>query len=91
MIIFIITMLIVGIIAGFVARAVLPGDDSMSVPATILLGVVGSLVGGFLGYLIFGRDAADGALQTSGLVGSIIGAVLVLLLLRLVRTRSDEI
>lgn len=79
---FIITMIVVGLIAGFIARAVVPGDDSMSIGATILLGLVGSLVGGFIGYLLFGRDLADGAFQTSGLIGSILGAIVVLLLVR---------
>jgi uncharacterized membrane protein YeaQ/YmgE (transglycosylase-associated protein family) len=85
---FIITMLVVGLIAGFVARAVVPGDDSMGVVATIVLGLVGSLIGGFLGYLLFGRDTADGAFQTSGLIGSIIGAIIALLIFRTVGRRE---
>jgi uncharacterized membrane protein YeaQ/YmgE (transglycosylase-associated protein family) len=47
---------------------------------TIVLGVIGSFVGGFLGYLIFHKDADQGWLQPSGIVGSIIGAVIVLLI-----------
>jgi uncharacterized membrane protein YeaQ/YmgE (transglycosylase-associated protein family) len=85
---FIITILVVGLIAGFIARAVVPGDDSMGVVATIVLGLVGSLIGGFLGYLLFGRDAADGAFQTSGLIGSIIGAIIALLIFRAVGRRQ---
>ena len=85
---FIITMLVVGLLAGFVARAVVPGDDAMGVAATIVLGLVGSLIGGFLGYLLFGRDTADGAFQTSGLIGSIIGAIVVLLIFRAVGSRE---
>ena len=46
---------------------------------TVLLGVVGSFVGGFLGYLLFHKDAQDGFFQPSGIVGSIIGAIIVLL------------
>lgn len=88
MLVFLISMIVIGLIAGFIARAVVPGDDSMGLVATIVLGLVGSLVGGLLGYLLFGRDVADGALQTSGIVGSIIGAILVLLGLRLVRARE---
>ena len=53
----IISLLIIGIIAGFLARAIVPGDDSMSIGATLVLGIVGSFIGGFLGYLIFGNDA----------------------------------
>ncbi|MBT0774085.1 GlsB/YeaQ/YmgE family stress response membrane protein [Kineosporia sp. J2-2] len=76
----IITLIIVGLIAGAVARLLVPGRQSMSIPATIGVGIVGSFVGGFLGYLIFGKDSADGLLQPSGLIGSIIGAIIVLLL-----------
>jgi len=74
-----ITVIIVGLIAGFVARAIVPGRQSMGIGATILLGIVGSFVGGFLGFLIFGKDAGDGLLQPSGIVGSIIGAIVALL------------
>jgi uncharacterized membrane protein YeaQ/YmgE (transglycosylase-associated protein family) len=88
MLTFIIVMLVVGLIAGFLARAIVPGDDSMSVVATIALGLVGSLIGGFLGYVLFGRDVTDGALQTSGIIGSIIGAIIALLVWRLMRRQS---
>jgi uncharacterized membrane protein YeaQ/YmgE (transglycosylase-associated protein family) len=74
-----ITVIIVGLIAGFIARAVVPGRQSMGIGATILLGIVGSFVGGFLGYLIFHADAQDGFLQPSGIIGSIIGAIIALL------------
>ncbi len=75
----IILLLIVGAIAGFLARAIVPGRDSMGIVPTIVLGIIGSFVGGFLGALIFGKDALDGLLQPSGIIGSIIGAVLALL------------
>lgn len=77
---FIIAMVIIGAIAGYLARLLVPGPDPMSVAATILLGVVGSFVGGFLGYVLFDKDIGEGALQTSGIVGSVIGAVVALLL-----------
>jgi uncharacterized membrane protein YeaQ/YmgE (transglycosylase-associated protein family) len=79
---FIITMIVVGAIAGFIARAVVPGPDPMGVVGTIVLGIIGSFVGGFLGYLIFHKDASQGALQPSGIIGSIIGAIVVLLVYR---------
>ena len=74
-----ITVIIVGLIAGFIARAVVPGRQSMGIGATILLGIIGSFVGGFLGFLIFHSDASDGFLQPSGIIGSIIGAIIALL------------
>ncbi|MFN7148811.1 MAG: GlsB/YeaQ/YmgE family stress response membrane protein [Microthrixaceae bacterium] len=82
--------LIVGLIAGFVARALVPGPDPMSVLGTLALGLVGSLIGGFLGWLIFRNDADSGALQLSGIIGSIIGAVIALLIWRAIQSRSGE-
>ena len=79
---FIIALVIVGLIVGFLARALVPGPDPMGVGGTILLGIVGSFVGGFLGYVLFGKDFDEGALQPAGLVGSLIGAIVVLLILR---------
>ena len=88
MITFLIVLAIVGILAGFVARALVPGDDSMGIGATMLLGIVGSVIGGFLGYVLFGTDFEDGAFQTAGLIGSIIGAVIALLVYRATNDRS---
>lgn len=84
---FIIYMLILGAIAGFIARAVVPGKDAMSVPMTIGLGIVGSLIGGFIGYLL-GHQSNEGAFQTSGIIGSIVGAIIALLVWRAVNGRS---
>ena len=88
MLTFIITMIIVGAIAGFLARALVPGDDSMSIVATIVLGIVGSLIGGFLGYVLFGKDISEGALQPAGIIGSILGAIIALLVWRATNRRS---
>ena len=76
---FILYLLVIGAIAGFLARFLVPGRDPMGIGTTILLGIVGSFIGGFLGYLITGKDFEDGALQASGIIGSIIGAVIALL------------
>ena len=84
---FIIGLLIVGLIAGFIARALVPGDDSMSVGATILLGIVGSFAGGFLADVLFRSENEDRGLSPSGIVGSIIGAIIVLLIYNAVTDR----
>jgi uncharacterized membrane protein YeaQ/YmgE (transglycosylase-associated protein family) len=76
----IISLIIIGIIAGAVARLLVPGDQDLSIPMTMLIGIIGSFVGGFLGYLIFHKDSQDGFFQPSGIIGSIIGAVIVLLI-----------
>jgi uncharacterized membrane protein YeaQ/YmgE (transglycosylase-associated protein family) len=76
----ILTLIIVGLIAGAIARLLVPGRQPLGIGGTILLGIVGSFVGGFLGYLIFGHDKHGGFFQPSGLIGSIIGSVIVLLI-----------
>ena len=76
----IVSMIIVGLIAGALARLLVPGRQDLSILMTIVLGIVGSFVGGFLGYLLFGRDSGSGFLQPAGLIGSVIGAVIVLLI-----------
>ena len=74
----IITVIVVGLIAGALARLLVPGKQSMSILTTMVIGIVGSFVGGFLGYLLFRKDAYDGFFQPSGLIGSVIGALIVL-------------
>ncbi len=76
----IISLVVIGLIAGALARLIIPGKQSLSITATIVIGIVGSFVGGFLGYLLFHKDAQNGFFQPSGIIGSVIGAVIVLLL-----------
>ena len=79
---FILYMLIIGAIAGFVARLLVPGPDPMGIAATIVLGIVGSFIGGFLGYVLFGVVFDEGGIQAAWIVGSLIGAVIALLIYR---------
>ena len=81
-----IAFLVFGLVVGLLARAILPGNQSMGMIGTMLLGVVGSLAGGILGNLLFGghwdRPVA------AGWIGSIVGAMLLLAVLgRTRRTR----
>jgi uncharacterized membrane protein YeaQ/YmgE (transglycosylase-associated protein family) len=78
----IIYLFVIGIIAGYLARLLVPGRDPLGFWGTVLLGIIGSFVGGFLGYLIFNEDFNQGALQPSGIIGSIIGAIIALLVWR---------
>jgi uncharacterized membrane protein YeaQ/YmgE (transglycosylase-associated protein family) len=74
-----IAFLVIGLVAGLIARAVMPGNQSMGLLATTALGIVGSFVGGMLGSLL----NANGnylAIGPSGLIFSIIGAMAVLAL-----------
>ncbi|MEK6206827.1 MAG: GlsB/YeaQ/YmgE family stress response membrane protein [Chloroflexota bacterium] len=75
----IIAFLIIGLIAGFIARALVPGPDPMGWLGTMILGIVGSFVGGTLAALVFGGNLD---LSPSGIVGSIVGAIIVLLIWR---------
>jgi uncharacterized membrane protein YeaQ/YmgE (transglycosylase-associated protein family) len=84
----IVSLVIIGLIAGALARLLVPGRDPIGILGTILLGIVGSFVGGFLGYALFHKDSQDGFLQPSGIIGSIIGAVIALLIYRAVSGRS---
>jgi uncharacterized membrane protein YeaQ/YmgE (transglycosylase-associated protein family) len=78
----IVSLIIIGLIAGALARLLVPGRDPMGIGATILLGIVGSFIGGFIGYAVFHKDANEGFFQPSGIVGSVIGAVIALLIYR---------
>jgi uncharacterized membrane protein YeaQ/YmgE (transglycosylase-associated protein family) len=75
----IVSIIVVGLIAGALARLIVPGRQDSSIPTTIALGIIGSFVGGFLGYLLLHHDASGGFGQPSGIIGSVIGAVIALL------------
>ena len=75
----IIAFIVIGLIAGLIARAILPGRQSMGLVATTLLGMVGSLLGGVIGSL-FRRDGRLFDVHPSGIILSVIGAIVVLML-----------
>ena len=80
---FVIVLFLIGLIAGAIARLVVPGRDPMGILGTALLGIGGSFIGGFIGYLIHGgRVSGQSAIQPSGIIGSIVGAVILLLTIR---------
>lgn len=78
----IIGFLLFGLVAGAIARLLVPGRDPMGWIGTIVLGLVGSFVGGLLAKALFDSDGV-------GLVGSVIGAVIVLLIYNAVTRRDD--
>ena len=72
----IIVFVLFGLIVGFIARAIMPGRQSMGFLMTALVGIAGSFVGGILGNVISGYPILD--LHSSGFIGSVIGALIVL-------------
>ena len=72
----IISWIVFGLIVGAIARLLMPGNENMSWLMTIILGVVGSFAGGALSAVLFAP--ADGFVQPSGWIMSIIGALVVL-------------
>ena len=83
----IIVMIVVGLIAGALARLILPGKDPMSLLMTIVLGIAGSFLGGLISRLIW-RPEADTAFRPGGLILSVVGALLLLWIWRMIRTRT---
>ncbi len=81
----IIGLLVIGVVAGFVARAIVPGAQAMSVSEKILLGIAGSFVGGLLARVVFHHPR--GFVQASSWVGAVIGSVIVLLIYQQVQQR----
>ena len=72
--------IVFGLVVGIVAKLIMPGKDPGGIIVTILLGIAGSVVGGFLlGLLLPGRSAS----QPAGWIGSILGALLLLWLYRM--------
>lgn len=78
-------LIIIGVVAGFVARSLVPGAQLMSLSQKIALGIAGSFVGGILGRLMFHHGR--GFLQVTSWIGAIVGSVIVLLVYMRVQQR----
>lgn len=82
--------LLVGLIAGAIAKAIMPG--SANEPSgwfmTMILGVVGAFVGGFVGSAIFPSAAAAGSFSLPGILFSVLGAIIVIAVMRLLTRRA---
>lgn len=79
----IISMIIVGFIVGLLARAIMPGDQKLGFIMTTLLGIVGAVVAGYLGAAMNLYEPGEGV----GWIGSIIGAIIVLLIYGMIAKR----
>jgi len=79
--------LIVGLVVGLIARAIKPGDDSMGWIMTIVLGIAGSLIAGYVGRALGWYQPGQGA----GFIASLLGAILLLWIYRLVVARRGRV
>ncbi|MET9621708.1 MULTISPECIES: GlsB/YeaQ/YmgE family stress response membrane protein [unclassified Streptomyces] len=80
----IIAWILIGLLAGLIAKALMPGKDPGGIIVTTLIGIAGGLLGGWLGKVIFGVDSIDGFFDLSTWIAAIIGSVILLALYRLV-------
>ena len=86
----IIAFIILGLLAGAIAKAILPGDDPGGFIVTALIGIVGAILGGFLAGVLFDADPMDEFFDISTWIAAIVGAIILLLLYRLVTGRGDD-
>ena len=83
----IIGWIVFGLIAGIIAKAIMPGKDPGGAIVTILLGIAGSVIGGFIGQRLFYGDAnSPGTIMS--MVFAVIGAIILLALYRVIRGRT---
>ena len=80
----IIWMIIIGFIAGFIARAIVPGVDAMGFWMTTGLGIVGSIIGGLIGR-VFSKPSDGAMFHPAGILLSIVGAIIVLYVAKMIR------
>jgi uncharacterized membrane protein YeaQ/YmgE (transglycosylase-associated protein family) len=84
----IIAFIILGALAGAIAKAILPGDDPGGIIVTTIIGIVGALLGGFIAGAIFDADPLDEFFDISTWLTAIIGAIVLLLIYRMVAGRG---
>ena len=80
--------IVLGLLAGIIAKAILPGDDPGGIIVTTIIGIVGALLGGFLAQVLFGNNTVDEFFDISTWLTAIIGSILLLVVYRLVAGRG---
>jgi uncharacterized membrane protein YeaQ/YmgE (transglycosylase-associated protein family) len=86
----IIAFIILGLLAGIIAKAILPGDDPGGIIVTTLIGIAGALIGGFLAAALFDAHPLDEFFDISTWLTAIIGAIVLLLIYRMVVGRRSS-
>jgi uncharacterized membrane protein YeaQ/YmgE (transglycosylase-associated protein family) len=84
----IIAFIILGLLAGIIAKAILPGDDPGGIIVTTLIGIAGAVIGGFLAAALFGAHPLDEFFDISTWLTAIVGAIVLLLVYRMVVGRG---
>lgn len=84
----IIAFVVLGALAGAIAKALLPGDDPGGIILTTLIGIVGAVLGGFLAGALFDADPLDEFFDLSTWLTAIAGSIILLVLYRLVANRT---
>lgn len=82
-----IAWIILGLIAGAIAKAILPGNDPGGFIVTIIIGIIGSVLGGFLAQQVFDVSGEQGFFNPVTWIVAILGAILLLVIYRLVTGR----
>jgi uncharacterized membrane protein YeaQ/YmgE (transglycosylase-associated protein family) len=85
----IIAFIILGLLAGLIAKAIMPGNDPGGYIVTTIIGIVGALLGGFLAAALFDAHPLDEFFDISTWLTAIIGSIILLVLYRIVVGRSD--
>jgi uncharacterized membrane protein YeaQ/YmgE (transglycosylase-associated protein family) len=88
---FILTLLVIGLVVGFLARWIVPGPDPISLARTVVIGLAGSVVGGLVGFWVFGADTTQSDDWVAGVLGALTGTVLLLMVDNYVSGRKDQI
>ena len=86
----IIAFIILGAIAGIIAKALLPGDDPGGFIVTTIIGIVGALLGGFLAGALFDAKPLDEFFDISTWLTAIVGAIVLLIIYRMVVGRGGR-
>jgi uncharacterized membrane protein YeaQ/YmgE (transglycosylase-associated protein family) len=86
----IIAFIILGLLAGIIAKAILPGDDPGGIIVTALIGIAGAVIGGFVAAALFDAHPLDEFFDISTWLTAIIGAIVLLLIYRLVVGRRTS-
>ena len=86
----IIAFIILGLLAGIIAKAILPGNDPGGLIITTIIGIVGALLGGFLAAALFGAHPLDEFFDISTWITAIVGAIILLAIYRAVANRGGH-